>query len=125
MAHRFETRQQAIEAGYIPARSGTLETIGDYEICVTDVSGGNWFGYDFAVKIRFSASVLYDNPLRIVELASPPDECYGSTVDVSLTRERNKIGRIGAAMAMFPPGEIEKAIATARMAIASLSEQSA
>lgn len=103
MTHTFDTIADAIVAGYETATTRSLEIYQGFDIRIVDTSGPRSFGYSFGVK-----GVPTDETLRQGKQAVGP---FGSTVDVWLTQERNKAGKLGAASAMFPPDELERAIA--------------
>ncbi len=69
---QFKTKQDAINAGYIPVNRKVDK----------DVSGHNFFGYDFENTKKEKSVMIY------------------------LTDVRNKIGDLGAYSPMFPPGGV-------------------
>lgn len=109
MHHVFDTKKQALDAGYDQANPRILIQDGPLSVDIRDVSEGNTFGYDYAVVAELAQDVsdgLPGVPLRSPNLAE--------SVTVYLTKEKNRIGRMGCVSQMFAPGAIENAMDKAR-----------
>lgn len=91
---QFNTLDEAINAGYVPATavSGLPDGLSVYE----PFTGGKSFGYNFSIGFLESDSAVLYTPVAKAE-------------QVWLKEARNKAGNKGAAKAMFSPEEIAKA----------------
>lgn len=114
MEHTFNTFGEAVEAGYTrvenPGRVA-LEEYRDYTLVQSDVSGGDRFGYAYAVR-AFPTEDRQREMYRHRNLGP-----FGETVTVWGTKERNKLRFLGAFVPMWEPGALEKALDEARQAI--------
>ncbi len=116
MKSRFDTREAAYEAGYLPARAAYVGTHRGYEIRIVDISGpapggGEFFGYDFAL-------------MALADDERPSIGPYGKSVDIYLAQDSNKAADMGAFAPLFHPREFKEALREIWREIDSTSDDS-
>lgn len=105
----FDTRADAYDRGYEGPKVGKVTTHNGYEVRVVDNSGGSDYGYTYAVMAFPSVELI-----RAGHSALGP---FGATVNVGLSKETNRLNRLGAVTAMWKPGALDRAVREARAAI--------
>lgn len=96
----FDTKDEALEAGYVPARKAQIP---GYR--VIDVSGPHAFGYDF-VLVPEDWQTDPKVPDTADEQAATA--AVAQSVNVHLRSEVNKAGQRGAVLPMFAPEDIQR-----------------
>ena len=107
----FDTKNEAIEAGYEAVAPGFFEKYSGVVIAVRDTSGENSFGYQFSVCIEAPRSGNSDHvemvQARIQAILRKRQALRltigDPTVTVTLRKELNRIGGTGSFCAMWPP----------------------
>lgn len=113
MKTSYDTKQQAIDDGWISARHWLIEQIGPWNLMSIDISGPNEFGYYFGIQLRYR-EFPHEGPDIPSELLNK-NLAYSQTI--WLKDELNQLRRPGAFTVMFRSEDVDRAIEIARAAV--------
>jgi hypothetical protein len=103
MTPQFNTKQDAVEAGYTPCHENKVYAwVGHAELICRDLdqmTSRNQFGYSFGLFRR----TRIENPSREGDYIYEYSECLLQSVSVWLTEDKCATGKPGCVAGMFPP----------------------
>jgi len=115
---RFDYIQEAIDKGFIKAKTGIIEKYRGTNIIVEDVTPGNSCGYNYAIQVYIPSDGKYKSEKSMGEWirlnGDGGYENFGYSEIISFNKEKNMINDDGCFSCMFSPKVYEKALKDAK-----------